>query len=150
MKIEQVCNREVTLGYEDEHVDQIARRMRERHVGSVIIIPRQGARKGAPVGVITDRDIVVEVLAAGLDYRSVTVGEVMSRELATVREDDDVVDALRIMRNHGVRRLPVLSRSGTLAGIVAIDDLLEIFSGQVDDLVRTIANEQSREAQARA
>jgi predicted transcriptional regulator len=79
----------------------------------------------------------------------VTVGEVMSKEPATVREDDDVVDALRIMRTYGVRRLPVVTRSSTLAGIVAIDDLLEFFAGQVDDVVRAIGREQTQEAQVR-
>ena len=147
MKIERLCNREVTLAYENERIDEIARRMRERHVGSVIVVPRDNG--STPVGVLTDRDIVVEVLAAGLDYRNVTVGEVMSREPATVREDDDVVDALRIMRTHGVRRLPVMARSGALAGIVAIDDLLEFFAGQVDDVVRAIGREQKQEAQGR-
>jgi CBS domain-containing protein len=147
MKIERLCRRDLTLAYQDELIHEIAKRMRERHVGSVIVVPRESS--GAPVGVLTDRDIVVEVLAAGLDYRTVSVGEVMTREPATVREDDDVVDALRIMRTYGVRRLPVLSRSGALAGIVAIDDLLQFFAGQVDDVVRAIGREQSQEAQAR-
>jgi len=147
MKIERLCNREVTLAYENEFIDEIARRMRERHVGSVIVVPRE--KGSAPAGVLTDRDIVVEVLAAGLDYRDVTVGEVMSREPATVREDDDVVDALRVMRTYGVRRLPVVASSGALAGVVAIDDLLEFFAGQVDDVVRAIGREQTQEAQVR-
>jgi CBS domain-containing protein len=147
MEIGRVCNREVALAYESERIDEVARRMREQHVGSLIVVPRQGGR--IPVGVLTDRDIVVEVLAAGLDYRTVTVADVMSREPATVREDDDIVDALRIMRTYGVRRLPVVTQSGTLAGIVAIDDLLEFFAGQVDDVVRAIGREQTQEAQAR-
>jgi CBS domain-containing protein len=147
MNIERICNRDVALAYENERIDEVARRMRESHVGSVIVVPREGSQ--VPVGVLTDRDIVVEVLATGLDYRTVTVGEVMSKEPATVREDDDVVDALRIMRTYGVRRLPVVTRSGTLAGIVAIDDLLEFFAGQVDDVVRAIGREQTQEAQVR-
>jgi CBS domain-containing protein len=147
MNIERLCRRDVTLAYLDELIHEIARRMRERHVGSVIVVSRENGR--APIGVLTDRDIVVEVLAAGLDYRSVTVGEVMTREPATVREDDDIVDALRIMRTYGVRRLPVVSRSGALAGIVAIDDLLEFFAGQVNDVVSAIGREQSQEAEAR-
>jgi CBS domain-containing protein len=147
MNIGRICNREVTLAHEDERIDEVARRMREQHVGSLIVVPRKGGR--IPVGVLTDRDIVVEVLAAGLDYRTVTVADVMSREPATVREDDDIVDALRIMRTYGVRRLPVVTQSGTLAGIVAIDDLLEFFAGQVDDVVRAIGREQTQEAQAR-
>jgi CBS domain-containing protein len=146
MKIGRVCNREVTVAYEDERVDEIAKRMRERHVGSVIVLAR-GAR--VPVGMLTDRDIVVEVVAAGLDGGTVTVGEIMSRNPVAVREDDDVVDALRMMRTHGVRRLPVLGSAGTLAGIVAIDDLLELVAGQVDDLVKAIGREQAREAQVR-
>ena len=81
MKIERLCNREVTLAFESERIDEVARRMRARHVGSVIVVPRE---KGAPVGVLTDRDIVVEVLAGGLDYRTVTVGEVMSRSVVSL------------------------------------------------------------------
>jgi CBS domain-containing protein len=148
MNIERLCKRDVTLAYEDERIHEVAKRMRERHVGSVIVVSREGGR--APAGVLTDRDIVVEVLAAGLDYRTVTVGEVMTRDPAIVREGDDVVDALRVMRSHGVRRLPVVSRTGSLAGVVAIDDLLQFFAGQVDDVVRAIGREQSQEAQVRA
>ena len=146
MKIGRVCNREVTVAYEDERVDEIAKRMREHHVGSVMVLARGGR---VPVGVLTDRDIVVEVIATGLDCHTVTAGEIMSRDPVTVREDDDVVDALRIMRTHGVRRLPVLAGAGTLAGIVAIDDLLELVAGQVDDLVKAIGREQTHEAQVR-
>lgn len=147
MKIGRVCNREVVLGYVDERVEELAKRMRERHVGSLIVLARGGR---VPVGVVTDRDIVVEVVAAGLDCRTVTAGEIMSRDPVTVSEDDDVVDALRAMRTHGVRRLPVLTIAGSLAGIVAVDDLLELVAGQVDDLVKAIGREQTREAQARA
>jgi predicted transcriptional regulator len=79
----------------------------------------------------------------------VSVGEIMSRELITAREDDDVLDAFKAMRSRGIRRLPVLTRSGTLAGIVTVDDLLELVAEQVDDLVKAITSEQSREARAR-
>jgi len=65
MNIERLCKRDVTLAYENERIHEVAKRMRERHVGSVIVVPREGG--GTPVGVLTDRDIVVEVLAAGLD-----------------------------------------------------------------------------------
>jgi CBS domain-containing protein len=67
-----------------------------------------------------------------------------------VSEDEDVLDALKIMRRRGIRRLPVLTRAGTLAGIVTIDDLLELVAEQLDDLVKAIASEQSREVRARA
>jgi CBS domain-containing protein len=149
MKVGEVCNREVAFIYRHERVSEAAKVMREHHVGSVVVVTKE-ARGLVPVGVLTDRDIVVEVLTAGLDYRTVSVGEIMSRELITVREEDDVLDAFKTMRSHGIRRLPVLTVSGTLAGIVAIDDLLELLAEQFEDLVKAIASEQSHEARIRA
>jgi CBS domain-containing protein len=150
MKIGEVCTREVTFIYENERVDNAARLMREHHVGSLIVVGRDDPRGPVPVGIVTDRDIVVEVLAGGLDYRTVSVGEIMTRDPISVGEGEDVLDALKIMRRQGVRRLPVLTRAGTLAGIVAIDDLLELVAEQFDDLVKAIASEQSREVRVRA
>jgi len=148
MKVGEVCNREAAFVYEHERVSEAARVMREHHVGSLVVVAEE-PRGLVPVGILTDRDIVVEVLTAGLDYRTVSVGEIMSRELIAAREEDDVLDAFKTMRSRGIRRLPVLTRSGTLAGIVTVDDLLELVAEQVDDLVKTIASEQSREARAR-
>lgn len=149
MKVGEVCNREVAFIYGHERVSEATKVMREHHVGSLVVVTKE-ARGLVPIGVLTDRDIVVEVLTAGLDYRTVSVGEIMSRELITVREEDDVLDAFKTMRSHGIRRLPVLTVSGTLAGIVAIDDLLELLAEQFEDLVKAIASEQSHEARIRA
>jgi CBS domain-containing protein len=74
----------------------------------------------------------------------------MTGDPISVSEDEDVLEALKIMRKRGVRRLPVLARAGTLAGIVTIDDLLELVAEQLGDLVKAIASEQSREVRARA
>jgi CBS domain-containing protein len=149
MKVGEICNREVTFAEENDRVSEAARLMREHHVGSLIVVAKGDTRGIVPVGVLTDRDIVVEVLTAGLDYRTVSVGEIMSRDLISVREEDDILDAFKTMRRRGIRRLPVLTRSGTLAGIVTIDDLLELMAEQFDDLVKAIGSEQSREARVR-
>jgi CBS domain-containing protein len=150
MKSGEVCNREAVFTYEHERVDEAAKLMRKHHVGSLIVVAKDDARGLVPVGILTDRDIVVEVLTGGLDYRTVTVGEIMTRDPISVSEDEDVLDALKIMRKRGIRRMPVLTRAGTLAGIVTIDDLLEFVAEQLDDLVKAIASEQSREVRARA
>jgi len=150
MKIGEVCTREVTFTYENERVDKAATLMREHHVGALIVVARDDPRGLVPVGIVTDRDIVLEVLAGGLDYRTVSVGEIMTRDPVSVGEGEDMLDALKIMRRRGVRRLPVLTRAGTLAGIVAIDDLLELVAEQLDDLLKTIATERSSEARVRA
>jgi CBS domain-containing protein len=122
--------------------------MRAQHVGSVVVVEDRG-RRDHPVGIVTDRDIVVEAVAVDLDPKTLTAGDVMTTPLATVRDSDDLLDALARMREHGVRRLPVLDESGRLAGIVAVDNLLEALAEQLDGVVRVIKAEQTRETTLR-
>ena len=148
MKIGEICTRIVTFATKDMPLVDAAKLMREHHVGSLIVVEEQ-QRGRVPVGMLTDRDIVVEVLAPGLDYRNLSVGEIMSSQLITARESDDMLGVLRVMRQKGIRRMPVLTESGTLAGIVTLDDLLEILAEEMDDLVDAIAGEQAKEAKSR-
>lgn len=148
MKIGEICTRVVTFATKDMPLVDAAKLMRQHHVGSLIVVEEQ--RQGrVPVGMLTDRDIVVEVLAPGLDYRNLSVGEIMSSQLITARESDDTLGVLRLMRKKGIRRMPVVTESGALAGIATLDDLLEILAEQMDDLVDAIAGEQAKEVKAR-
>jgi CBS domain-containing protein len=122
--------------------------MRENHIGSLVIVD-EAARGRVPVGILTDRDIAVAVVAQALDPRTLTAGEVMTGEPVTANEQDDVLDTLQRMRRRGVRRLPVVAANGTLAGIVTLDDLLELVAEQLGDIVQAITAEQSREARTR-
>jgi len=144
MNVGEICNRTVVVAKRDMVLSEAAHLMREHHVGSLVIVDER--EKGrVPVGIVTDRDIVVAVVAEGVDPRKIAVGEVMRPELVTVGEAESVFDALRLMRGRGVRRVPVLAADGALAGIVTVDDLLEIVAEQLGQLVRAIATEQSRE-----
>ncbi len=97
--------------------------MRRHHIGAVVIVDESsGAQR--PIGILTDRDIVVEVVAAGLDPGSLTVGEIVQRPLSTISADASYAQVVREMSLNGVRRLPVVNSDGTLAGIVSLDDLL--------------------------
>jgi CBS domain-containing protein len=127
---------------------ECAQIMRAQHVGSVVVIDDQGQRDN-PRGIVTDRDIVIETVAVGLDPTTLTAGDVMTTPLATVRDGDDILDALARMREHGVRRLPVLDDAGHLSGIVAVDNLLEAMSEQLDAVVRVLKAEQTRETATR-
>lgn len=127
---------------------ECAQIMRAQHVGSVVVIDEDGERDD-PRGIVTDRDIVIEAVAVGLDPATLTAGDVMAAPLATVRSSDDILDALARMGEHGVRRLPVLDDDGHLAGIVAVDNLLEAMAEQLDAVVRVIKAEQTREAATR-
>lgn len=147
MKTGEVCNRTVIVVGRDTPLGEASKLMREHHVGSLVVVDDTDGR--APVGIVTDRDIVVEVLSSDLDHRTVTVGEIMGAKLVTAREDDDWLDTLKVMRSRGVRRVPVVNATGALAGIVTIDDLLEIVAEQLDEIVHAIGNEQARETSQR-
>jgi CBS domain-containing protein len=98
---------------------------------------------------VTDRDVVIEVLAEGVDMQGVTVGDVMSFELVTAREHDDLFDTIKAMRAKAVRRVPVVDASGALVGILSVDDLLEIFAEHLADLAALVRREQNREQRQR-
>jgi CBS domain-containing protein len=148
MKTGEICSRTVIFVHRHTRLSEAARLMREHHVGSLVVVD-EDARGRVPVGMITDRDIVVEVLTADLDYRTLSAGEIMSKDLVVARDEDDALDTLKLMRARGIRRVPVVGRAGTLVGIVTVDDLLEIVSEQLGDLVKAITVGQAREARAR-
>ena len=148
MNAGEICNREVVFAYRDTGLTEAARRMREYHVGSLVVVVERAAER-VPVGILTDRDIVIAAVAQGRDARTLTVGDVMSSGLFVVREQDGLAEVLRAMREHGVRRVPVVTPSGALAGIVAIDDLLELVAEELGDFVRTVGHERLRETRAR-
>jgi signal-transduction protein with cAMP-binding, CBS, and nucleotidyltransferase domain len=127
---------------------ECAQIMRNQHVGSVIVVDDKG-RRDNPVGIVTDRDIVIETVAVDLDPKTLTAGDVMTTPLATVADTDDILDALAKMRERGVRRLPVITEDGTLAGIIAVDNLLEALAEQLDSIVRVVKAEQTKETSLR-
>ena len=147
MKTGEVCNRTVVIVGRETPLGEAAKLMRENHVGSLVVSKNTYGRK--PLGIVTDRDMVVEVMAADLDYRTLTVGEIMGDKLVIAKETDDSLDTLKLMRASGVRRIPVVTEKGDLAGIVTVDDLLEIVAEELEDIVHAIGNEQHKETKRR-
>lgn len=148
MAIGELCNREVVVVTRETPVAEVAQLMRSHHVGDVIVVMEEGGQR-IPLGIVTDRDVVVEVVAPGLDPATLTAGEIMAPELATVQENTGVFEAIRYMRDKGVRRMPVVSPDGALAGILTLDDLLELLAEELGALARLVAREQDREAKVR-
>jgi CBS domain-containing protein len=148
MNVSELSNPFVVVAQRATSLTDAARLMREHHVGSLVVVDESGQGR-VPVGMLTDRDIVVEVVAGEVDPRMLTAGEVMSGELATVRAGDSAESALRLMRRRGIRRVPVVSETGTLIGIVTLDDLLDKVAEQLSDAIRAIASEQVHETRAR-
>jgi len=149
MGLSELCNRSVVVTLAKTSVEEAARLMREHHVGSLVVI-EETALGRRPVGIVTDRDVVIEVVAAGVVPATVTVGEIMGPELVTALEADEPWDTIAVMRQRGVRRMPVVGADGLLIGIVTVDDLLEIIAEQLDGLAKVITAEQRREARSRS
>lgn len=144
MPISEICNREVVIVQRDDTVLKAARLMRQHHVGDVLVVEeRNGIR--VPVGIVTDRDLVVEIMAPELDQSVITVSDIMAPELTTVKEGTGVFEAIQYMRGKGVRRLPVVNESGGLVGILALDDLLELLSEELFELAKLVRYEQKKE-----
>ena len=148
MSAGEYCNREVVVIDRTEPVRKAIELMRTHHVGDVVVVEqKEGTPR--PLGILTDRDIVVEILAEDVDLEAVNVGDVMSYELQTVGEDIKLLDAIKVMRVKGIRRLPVVGAQGNLVGILAADDVLKLISEQLSDLVALITREQVREESTR-
>lgn len=148
MQIGELCSRHVVFAAETATPGQLARLMREHHAGCVVIT-REMAGVCKPVGIITDRDIVIELIAKDAPMESCTAGDIMTLELVTAKESDDVGDVFQSMRQHGVRRVPVVDDSGALVGIVSADDLVDYIREQISDLVTLIGREQRKEKSTR-
>lgn len=144
----EICSRTVSFATRDMAVGEAARLMREHHVGCLVVVDAVGAQRRV-VGVLTDRDIVVEVVAPGIDPQTLTVGDVMSAEPVTAREDDSLIDLMRTMRARGVRRVPVVGAQGELIGIATLDDVLAVLTEELGLLVAAIDREGQRERQLR-
>jgi CBS domain-containing protein len=148
MNVGEVCNREVVVVERNASIRDAARLMRDYHVGDLIVVESaNGGRR--PVGILTDRDIVVGVLAGDAETDSLAVQDVMGGELVTATEQESLTDAIKRMRTAGVRRLPVVDRAGALVGILTVDDLLDLLSETLTDLTRLISREIGREQRRR-
>jgi CBS domain-containing protein len=142
MNVGDICTREVVTVREFDELTAAAQLMREQHVGLLIVVePMVAASAFKPVGVLTDRDIVVAVVARETDPRSLRVGDLMTRQPLVVEEGASIGAALGEMRRLGVRRMPVVGRGGELVGIVSLDDILGSISQELLDLAGSIRNE---------
>lgn len=138
MRVGELCTRDVVFIENTASVLEAAGLMRSYQVGDVVVIERRDGRN-VPVGILTDRDIVIEVVAEEVDYHDVVIKDLMTFELVTATEDHDVLDAMDLMKSRGVRRLPVVDESGALAGILAMDDLIELMTEQLSGLVLLVS-----------
>jgi CBS domain-containing protein len=148
MSIGEACNRNVVSARAGTSIAEAAAMMRREHVGDVVVVePRNGA--DVPIGIVTDRDIVIEVVAAGINPAAVTLGDLLPHRLEAIDERETAADAIRRMSAEGVRRLPVVDLGGTLVGIVTVDDLLPHIATQLAALAEVAKRGRSLETSVR-
>lgn len=144
LSVGTVASRVVITAPRDMTVAAAARLMREHHVGTLVIIDAS-REMPTPVGVVTDRDLVMEVMALGVDPNLVVVGDLLVRPLVTAREDDALFDAIQTMNQHGVRRVVVVDAGGRLAALLSMDDVIGVLAEELGGLSKAIEIEERTE-----
>jgi CBS domain-containing protein len=130
-------------------VQDAARLMRENHVGTVVIV-REDRSMLAPIGLVTDRDIVVGPIATGVtDLGALKIEDIANHELFTADADQEISEVARMMLASGVRRVPIVNAAGALVGIASYDDLVSRLAEDLADLTRLYARQRRREVKAR-
>jgi len=140
MSIGRICQRDVDVATENESAQCIAERMRQRTVGALVIVNTQKK----PIGILTDRDLAIRLVAEGLDAATTTVAEVMTTGPKTVSEETAIESALSLMRSGSFRRLPVVDNAGKLVGLVTLDDILMLLASELGDAGALIDRETPR------
>ena len=124
--LDKVCTKPVVTASAQMTVSQAARAMRSKNVGALVVV-----NAGRPIGMLTDRDIAVDVVARGMDPDSMRVGDVMRKKPLTIRQELGLLDAARAFAKSGVRRLPVVDKRGALIGVIAIDDIMILLGNEM-------------------
>ncbi|KTD73302.1 CBS domain-containing protein [Legionella tucsonensis] len=148
MRVGEYCNRNVVVINGNESVKNAAELMRAYHVGDLILLEEQENKK-VPIGIITDRDLVIEVMAAGVKPDSLLVRDILTEPFTYIFENDSLFDALEMMHSKKIRRLPVVDNDKALIGIITLDDFIEILAETMVNVVDVVKLQQKKEARQR-
>ena len=145
-----VCQRLVHTVTKSDDLVHAAQLMRAKHIGYLVVTePSVADGSMKPIGVLTDRDIVISVVAKSVEPTALSVGDVMTSPAITARETDNLDHAVQEMRRLGVRRLPVVGAMGQLVGVMALDDVLEVLAGELQSLSGALRTERAVESALR-
>ena len=148
MILEKIANKKLITVPASASMLEAAKAMRDYHVGSVIVVEEKSGRK-IPLGIVTDRDIVVSTSAFGIPPNSIGVKDVMSGTLVSARKNDSLNHVLNLMKEHGVKRIPITDADGALFGIVTTHELMGVLSDELSEVVRVTERQHQVESERR-
>jgi CBS domain-containing protein len=148
MLLQEVCVLDVVCCSRETGIVEAAQMMRKHHVGALIVVDEPSGRR-IPAGIVTDRDIVVEVLGNDLDPSQTTVAQVMSSKLVIAQETEDTAVGVERMHLHGVRRLPIVNHSGSLVGVFTLDDAVKLLAERAAEFVDIATKAHTHERRTR-
>ena len=147
MRVGDICTRNVISVNADDSVYAAAQKMREQHVGDVIVVKDDQERC---IGILTDRDITIEIVANRIDPETLSVRDIMSDEVLMVDEDEDILEAMEMMSRAGVRRLPVMNEARALSGVISVDDIIGTLAEGLLEVSTLAHRQRHREEHRRA
>ncbi len=136
MPITDFCNTPVVTISPDQPVLKAVKLMRNKNVGAVVVTAQE-----KPVGILTDRDIVMRITAEGKEASTIRVRDVMTPNPVVISEEEGIWELIQIMKAHGKRRYPVVSGKGKLVGIVTLDDLIGLMGVEMSGIGQAISSE---------
>ena len=139
MSLGNLCRREVVVVNQGTPIKEAVKFMEEKNIGSVIVVGG-----GKPVGIVTDRDILLRVVNKGLDPEKSSVDDVMTKEIVTLKEGMGLFEALEQVKGKGIRRFPIVDARGNLKGIMTLDDTIYLLGKEMADVASIIEREGPR------
>ncbi|MCM2296581.1 CBS domain-containing protein [Rhodoferax sp.] len=143
MKLKEFATSLVAVVEPETSARVVAQLMRRHHIGALVVVDARDKNK--PVGIVTDRDLVLELMSEGLDPAVFTAGDIMSVDLVSASPDMDAMDAVQLMRKYRLRRLVIMDATEHLAGIVTIEDVLALLTRELAELAVDLGSARDRE-----
>lgn len=137
MSIGKLCRGEVVIAPKDMSVHEAAKLMKQHNIGDIIVIHKKD-NNIEPIGILTDRDIVMKIVADEVEAKMICVGDAMSQDLLVLNHHQDTQEAIDMMSARGVRRAPIIDNHHKIVGLVSIDDLLLLVADELSSLAKLI------------
>lgn len=144
MNVGSICSHHLVTISRSGTLQQAATLMREHHVGSLVVTETRPEAEHI-VGIVTDRDLAIEVLARGFDGEHMEVGQMIDGRVVSAPQEASLMDAVELMQVAGVRRLLVRTEDRQVVGVVSFDDLFEACVAQLNGLARVLRKGIERE-----